>query len=109
MFGDYRHECLRGNLSVGVLHLWRLPNPNPHNRRILNFPTKNHWRDPSNPMYVRSGLMKFALVYRSLGIDSIAFPMLGCGLGGLDRGEVGHLMREYLEKLESLNVEIYTR
>lgn len=111
MFENYRKECIRGNLSIGRLLYWRNTNPKKHS--VLNFPTKNHWRDHSHLLYIRLGLSEFvneaASVCIGLGIDSFAFPMLGCGLGGLDRNEVRELMSEYLNELENLRVEIYLR
>src|SRR4051812_14315360 len=111
MFGTYRKMCLRGDLSIGKLFYWYNSMQKSHS--VLNFPTKNHWRDRSHLLYLRLGLTefvsKFAPMCPALGIDSIAFPMLGCGLGGLDRGEVRVLMSEYLSELKDLRVEIYLR
>ena len=36
-----------------------------------------------------------------LGIKSIAFPLLGAGLGGLDRDKVIALMKKYLSRLDA--------
>jgi O-acetyl-ADP-ribose deacetylase (regulator of RNase III) len=93
MFKAYRARCLEGTLDVGMLHLYRTPD-----RSILNFPTKKHWRQPSRIEYVEAGLAEFVRRYAEYGIESISFPQLGCGSGGLDWEEqVKPLMERYLQ------------
>jgi hypothetical protein len=71
----------------------------------MNFPTKKNWRSPSKIEYIEMGLKKFVSEYEKLGITSIAFPLLGCGNGGLDwESEVKPLMEKYLK---SLPIEIF--
>ncbi|MFH1086302.1 MAG: macro domain-containing protein, partial [Chloroflexota bacterium] len=76
MFAEYRRLCETGQLAVGKLWLYRSPN-----KWILNFPTKEHWRNPSRVEYVETGLDAFRRNYSRMGIRSIAFPPLGCGNG----------------------------
>ena len=95
MFKVYQKFCEDGTLSVGKLQLYKTPN-----KWILNFPTKANWRSPSKLAYIEEGLQKFVEHYERLGIKSIAFPMLGCGNGGLSwEDEVKPLMQQYLEPL----------
>jgi O-acetyl-ADP-ribose deacetylase (regulator of RNase III) len=68
------------------------------------FPTKKHWRSPSKIEYIEKGLEKFARSYEDLEIESIAFPRLGCGNGGLDWNEVRPIMEKYLKPLP---IQIY--
>ncbi len=50
--------------------------------------------------YIEAGLSKFVSSYTDKGITSIAFPMLGCGNGGLDwESEVRPVMEQYLKNL----------
>lgn len=95
MYRQYRELCERGQFGIGDLWLYKSPN-----KWILNFPTKTHWRYPSQVQYIEAGLGKFVDSYASLGIHSIAFPALGCGNGQLDfETEVRPVMEQYLEKL----------
>ncbi len=73
---------------------------------IINFPTKDHWKSPSKLSYIISGLDWFVQNYKELGIESIAFPPLGCGNGGLSWEIVGPIMVEKLKNLP-IYVEIY--
>ncbi|HEY4320398.1 MAG TPA: macro domain-containing protein [Gemmatimonadales bacterium] len=50
---------------------------------IIHFPTKKHWRNPSQLTWIRDGLKDLARVIQREGIHSIALPPLGCGNGGL--------------------------
>ena len=69
-------------------------------RWFLLFATKRHWRDKSRLDDIEAGLEWITKRYKSEGIESIALPALGCGLGGLDWREVGPLMCRYLSQLD---------
>ena len=84
----------------GNLFLYRNSAVNPDMPRVLCFPTKRHWKDPSDLDLIRKGLQTFVSEYRRFNIKSITFPKLGCGLGGLDwEKEVKPLMHRYLDDL----------
>ena len=72
------------------------------NRRtwFLFFPTKRHWRERSRIEYIEAGLNWLVRHYKEEGIESLALPALGCGLGRLQWAEVGPLMCRYLSRLE---------
>lgn len=70
------------------------------------FPTKKHWRNPSKIEYIESGLKKFVENYERIGIESIAFPKLGCGNGNLDWNMVRPIMERYLKPLP-ITIYIY--
>ena len=95
MFERYQELCERDALGIGELWLYKTPN-----RWVLNFPTKRHWRQRSQPEYVEQGLQKFVATYHDYGITSVSFPLLGCGNGELDwETQVRPLMEEYLDPL----------
>ena len=67
---------------------------------ILSFPTKAEWRRPSHLDYIESGLSATAdLLYNYSSVESVAFPKLGTGLGGLAWKDVQSLMDYYLSLL----------
>lgn len=102
MFEVYQNFCEDGTLTVGKLQVYKTSN-----KWILNFPTKANWRSPSKLEYIEQGLQKFVEHYARLGIKSIAFPMLGCGNGGLLwEDEVKPLMEKYLKPL-SIDIFIH--
>ena len=101
MFYRYKQLCEEGKLDIGNLFLWRK-----EKKWVLLFPTKRHWRNPSKIEYIESGLQKLAENWDKLGADSIAFPRLGCGNGGLDWNDVRPLMEKYLRNLP-LQIYVY--
>ncbi|NEQ70115.1 MAG: macro domain-containing protein [Symploca sp. SIO2D2] len=74
---------------------------------FLFFPTKNHWRNKSNIGDIERGLQWLVENYQVQGIQSLAVPALGCGLGGLDWFRVGPLMCKYLVLMKDIQVVIY--
>lgn len=95
MFREYATLCSRGELTVGKLLLYRTPH-----KWVLNFPTKRHWKQKSRLEDIEAGLRRFGERYEELGIDSIAFPQLGCGNGQLDwESQVRPMMERYLGDL----------
>ena len=57
--------------------------------------------------YVELGLNKFIDSYNNKNIKSVAFPLLGAGLGGLDKNLIQDYMIEKLNPLEGIDIEIY--
>lgn len=94
MFDAYKRICAQGLLEPGKLWLWQGSDD-----WILNFPTKVHWRNPSQLDWIEAGLAKFVSEYERRGIREISFPRLGCGNGGLDWEQVRPLMERYLISL----------
>ena len=73
---------------------------------FLLFPTKRHWKEKASLEGIEEGLKWILRNYKKEGVESLAVPALGCGLGGLEWRDVGPLMVRYLKKLE-IPVRIY--
>lgn len=85
MFKDYAAHCKAGNMVPTVMHVWQTP-PSVFETGpsyIINFPTKREWRHPSRLEDIDGGLIDLVATAKRLGIQSIAIPALGAGLGGL--------------------------
>lgn len=106
MFIRYKKLCDARKLRPGVLHYYQMAGVKPSAKLVINFPTKDHWRDKSEMDYVESGLRNFRNNYEKRGITSVAFPPLGCGLGGLKWSDVKSIMEQYLSDLP-IDVYIY--
>ena len=102
MYREYCNLCKEGSVFPGIPYL----HTGLGNISIINFPTKNHWRSPSKLSYIISGLNWFRDNYKALEINSVAFPPLGCGNGGLPWDVVGPIMYTMLKDLP-IDVEIY--
>lgn len=76
-------------------------------RWIINFPTKKHWRSPSQLRWVEAGLRDLVRVVRERGICSVALPPLGCGNGGLAWDDVCPLVEAAAADLPDVEVIVY--
>ena len=102
VFEDYAHRCNAGQVRLGEpYHYTDLTGIS-----IVNFPTKNHWRATTRLGDIERGLDFFVEHVHEWKIESVAFPPLGCGNGGLDWLRAGPLMYSRLAHLD-IPVEIY--
>jgi O-acetyl-ADP-ribose deacetylase (regulator of RNase III) len=103
MFAEYQIKCREKEIEIGRSWLWKNNNKLPW---LLSFPTKVHWRYPSEVTYIEKGLSEFVASYQQWGITSIAFPVLGANNGGLNKEIIKPLMVRYLSKC-NIPVEIW--
>lgn len=80
---SYVKACKSGELAVGKVHSFM-----EEGITIINFPTKNKWRESSKMEYIEKGMEAFVELLPKLAVKKIAIPPLGCGNGGLDWAEV---------------------
>ncbi|QIN80505.1 Appr-1-p processing protein [Rubrobacter marinus] len=106
-FKAYERAYKRGEVEIGKMFTFpmnRLTNP----RYIINFPTKQHWREKSRLEYVREGLDDLLREIKRLDISSVAIPPLGCGNGGLDwETEVRPLIQEAFAHAPGVRAYVY--
>ena len=92
MFQEYKTECYRGHITPSDCLFYPQMN-------IICLPTKKHWKNSSKLEYIRLGLNSilyyFAVHMEDILPCAIAFPKLGCGLGGLDWKEVHEYIRAF--------------
>jgi O-acetyl-ADP-ribose deacetylase (regulator of RNase III) len=116
----YQELCRKSRLQLGKPYLYKrensvevqladepftLPNVNTITWYLL-FPTKYHWRLRADLPGIEKGLQWIQENYRKEGIQSLALPALGCGLGWLEWQEVGPILCQYLATLD-IPVQIY--
>ncbi|MGB8405906.1 MAG: macro domain-containing protein [Mycobacterium sp.] len=87
MFKQYEAACRHGEVTIGRMFVYDTE-PLHGPRLVINFPTKKHWRAPSQLAYIDSGLADLIRVIDDNNITSIAIPPLGAGNGGLDWADV---------------------
>lgn len=98
---EYVNICKRNELIPGKLHCY-----NAGSKFIINFPTKNKWREKSKMEYITSGLDALIEIIKTKSISSIAIPPLGSGNGGLIWSEVKEIIIQKLSDI-SKDVDIY--
>ncbi len=102
----YEQAAKAGHVHVGTVllsHGGSLLGP----RWIIHFPTKKHWRNPSQLSWVREGLQDLVRVIKREGIRSIAIPPLGCGNGGLAWDDVRPEIECALASLPDVDVTVF--
>jgi O-acetyl-ADP-ribose deacetylase (regulator of RNase III)/uncharacterized protein YwgA len=102
MAKDYADRCARKEVRLGEPYLY----VDQAGARIINFPTKGHWRSSSRLADIERGLDHLSTHFAEWGVTSLALPPLGCGNGGLAWSEVGPLIYAKLHGLP-INVEVY--
>ncbi len=102
----YRAACERGEVRPGQMLVYergQLINP----RYIINFPTKQHWKEKSRMEYIDAGLDALVQEVKARGIQSIAIPPLGAGSGGLDWAKVKPKIEKAFARQRNMRVLLY--
>ena len=95
----YKEQCLKKIIHTGEVYFYEIDG-----QKIVNFPTKFHFKYPSKIEWIEQGLISFISNYKKWDIKSVAFPILGANNGGLNPIEVEKLMIEYLSKID---IDVY--
>lgn len=102
-FKIYADACKKGEVKTGEMLVVKDFNQTTGEKIIVNFPTKQDWRKPSEYSFIEAGLDDLLLIINKYQITSIAIPALGAGNGGLEWAKVKALIEQ---KLSHLDVEI---
>jgi O-acetyl-ADP-ribose deacetylase (regulator of RNase III) len=105
-FLAYKAAYERGELKPGRMLVIDLNRPHSP-RLVINFPTKQHWKDKSRIKDIENGLTALIEEIRIRNIKSIAIPPLGCGLGGLDWNIVRPMIKDAFKELPNIHVLLY--
>lgn len=103
-YAEYVKACKRGELAIGKVLAVRDSSHKYGDKVIINLATKTTWREPSKLEYVAAGLDDLRRVAEADGIKRVALPLLGCGLGKLNRCDVVNLV---IRQLDSSPVEFH--
>lgn len=98
----YVAACKAKEVETGKMHVTatnELEGP----RWIVNFPTKRHWRSPSQMAWITEGLHDLRRFLIENDVKSVAIPPLGAGNGGLSWPEV---REQIVEVLGDLDVDV---
>jgi O-acetyl-ADP-ribose deacetylase (regulator of RNase III) len=105
-FQLYKEACKAGQIRTGWMFVVdRGKDCEP--RFIINFPTKRHWRNPSELEYITFGMVQLVKAVKLWQIESVAIPPLGCGLGGLKWEDVWKVMYSQLDLIPEVRWMVY--
>lgn len=99
-FRLYAAACKAHQLQTGKMFVTRLSAIDGP-RWIINFPTKQHWRSPSQMDWVVEGLRDLRQFLIENQVKSVALPALGAGNGGLEWAAVREKILAELADLET--------
>ena len=105
-FRQYKAACKIGEVQIGrmfVTQLQELIGPG----WIINFPTKQHWRDRTRIEWVKEGLKDLKNIILANGIRSVAIPPLGCGNGKLEWRNVKPEIEAVFGDLKDVDILVY--
>jgi O-acetyl-ADP-ribose deacetylase (regulator of RNase III) len=105
-FKIYEAACKKGDVKVGHMLVTErnlLGGP----KWIINFPTKEHWRNPSKLTWIEEGLRDLVRIVKEKNIRSIALPPLGTGNGRLDWKDVRPKIESAFANVSGVDVIVY--
>jgi O-acetyl-ADP-ribose deacetylase (regulator of RNase III) len=78
MFAEYQTRCADGRFKLGDVFVWRAAETT-----VFNLATQPHWRAGAELAAIEASVGVMLRQGESLGLDHIAMPRIGAGLGGL--------------------------
>jgi len=106
-FKVYKDLCDRKEFKIGQLLVVKDQNVITGEKTIINFPTKKHWKSPSEYEFIEKGLEELIKVIKQKNIKSIALPPLGSGNGGLQWYKVKEIISNKLSDIENCEIIVY--
>lgn len=101
ILGGYQFQCYTGALEPGEIQVYEAPNgPLVYNLATQRFPgadARLHW--------ITSALANMRAHMQVRGLDRVAMPRIGCGIGGLNWQDVEPLIAL---ASEGITVEVWT-
>lgn len=95
MFFQYKMDCLNELVKAGSIKVYE-----ENGQTIVNFATKDHWKNPSEYTWIESGLKELHDWLASKpSTTTIAIPALGCSNGGLEWAKVKAMIESSLQDL----------
>lgn len=83
MYKEYVRRCRTGEFLPGTIYLYEKAG-----EAVFNLATEKHWRLGAELSFVEQSLKEMMELAHAHGIDRIALPRIGAGLGKLDWDEV---------------------
>jgi O-acetyl-ADP-ribose deacetylase (regulator of RNase III) len=111
MFSDYEYLCSKyPDILSGLMHSWLNPywsDEDPIQMVFNLFSQDFPGRDNAVLEYVAKSALLMRMDAEGCGLERVGLPWIGCGVGGLEKHNVGHLFDRILgpSKVEFVLVE----
>jgi O-acetyl-ADP-ribose deacetylase (regulator of RNase III) len=89
MFEEYALRCKDGRFRLGDVFVW-----NEGSETVYNLAIQEHWKTKAKYPALVSALEKMLPIAEAAGIERIALPRIGAGLGGLDFPRVKRILTD---------------
>jgi O-acetyl-ADP-ribose deacetylase (regulator of RNase III) len=89
MFDEYRLRCADGRFGLGDVFVW-----SEGERTVYNLGTQEHWRKKAQLPALTRAVGRMVSLAEKSGIDRVALPRIGAGLGGLDWPKVRTVLKD---------------
>lgn len=106
-FKVYKDLCDKKEFQIGNLLIIKDQNVITGEKTIINFPTKKHWKSPSEYEFIEKGLDELIKAINQKNIKSIALPPLGSGNGGLQWYKVKEIINNKLSDIQNCEIIVY--
>ena len=103
MFKEYKQLCDEGEYSVGDCHLFLSEKDR---KFIANLATQEFPGKDARLYAVEESFEKLCVECNRLNLQNLVGPRIGCGIGGLNWGDVRTVLANLADKY-SINLEIY--
>jgi O-acetyl-ADP-ribose deacetylase (regulator of RNase III) len=105
-YESYAAACRSGQVQTGRVYVTE-SDVRPGPRWIINLPTKQDWRKPSQLQWITDGLLDLRRFLERNDVRSVAIPALGAGLGGLAWPVVRREIEAVFAALPSVDVQVF--
>lgn len=106
MFDEYRQRCADGRFGLGDVFVW-----SEGDLTVYNLGTQEHWRKKAQLAALAKAVGRMVTLAEKGGIDRVALPQIGAGLGGLDWPRVRAVLKDAgdASRVELVVFERYVR
>lgn len=99
MFSEYARLCEIDGLIPGRCYVYEETSPAKYPSWIVNFTSKDNWKEPSRLVWIEEGLEDLEAVIDYYKIKSVALPLIGAGLGRCDPVKVEQMISAFSERV----------
>lgn len=103
MYYEYKKLCVEDLLKPGQIYPYRA-----HDRTVINIASQEYPGPDASYEWLVTGVRSALRYCTERGLQSLALPRIGCGIGGLDWVSVELLLSTLAEERPSVSLEIWS-
>lgn len=100
MYVDYQKACRHREVDIGNCHFYNIQNAPNNWHYIINCPTMYYPGSKAIKNEIMAALLDLIMTANKKGIESIAMPYLGCGIGRLSKEDFEDILFETVNFFE---------